>query len=65
MFFLCIFSFCPPHNKEQRKHIHHFFIAVLTRIHLLHLTACVALLQKIFEKVICVLEYELLPLERA
>ena len=32
------------HDKEQRKHIHHFFIAVFTRIHLLHLTACVALL---------------------
>ena len=45
MFFLCIFSFSPPsHDKEQRKHIHHFFIAVFTRIHLLHLTACVALL---------------------
>ena len=45
MFFLCIFSFSPPsHDKEQRKHIHHFFIAVFTQIHLLHLTACVALL---------------------
>ena len=66
MFFLCIFSFSPPsHDKEQRKHIQYFFIAVFTRIHLLHLTACVALLQKIFEKVICVLEYELLPFERA